>query len=107
MADINEILDGLKDGIKELAKKEAKDFVVQAQGDAEKFLDDIKQDLATWVKQLAKGELSENDFKFLVRGRKDVAEMAALKQAGLAQVAIQRIVNGVIDLVVDAAVAAT
>ena len=106
MADINEILDGLKDGIKELAKKEAKDFVVQAQGDAEKFLDDIKQDLATWVKQLAKEELSENDFKFLVRGRKDVAEMAALKQAGLAQVAIERIVNGVIDLVVDAAVAA-
>ena len=42
----------------------------------------------------------------LVRGQKDLAQMKALKQAGLAQVSIDTFTNGVLDIVINAAFAA-
>ncbi len=106
MANFDEFLNELKDGIVELAKKEAGEFATQAKDDAQAFLDKMKDDLQTWFKQLTDGQLSKEDFEYLVKGRKDVAEMAALTQIGLAKIRVERIVNGVIDLVINAALKA-
>lgn len=106
MANFDEFVNGLKDGIAELAKREAREFLSQAEEDAKAFVEAMKDDLETWMKELADGKLTSDDFKFLVKGCKDVAEMQALKQVGLAKVHIERIVNGVIDLVINAAMAA-
>lgn len=106
MANFDEFLNEVKDEIVELARKEAGEFVTQAKDDAQAFLNNIKDDLQTWLKQLADGQLSKEDFEFLVKGRKDVAEMAALTQVGLAKVRMEKIVNGVIDIVINAALKA-
>lgn len=106
MANFEEFLNELKDGIAELAKKEAGEFVMQAKNDSQAFLDKMKDDLQTWFKQLTDGQLSKADFEYLVKGRKDVAEMAALTQIGLAKVRVERIMNGVIDLVIRTALKA-
>ena len=53
-----------------------------------------------WTALLVSGELTKEDYAWLVASRRDNARMEALTQAGLAKARIQRIVNGVLDLVV-------
>ena len=67
------------------------------------FVDAVRADLDEWARQLAAGKLSKSDFDFLVRGKKDLAEMNALTQAGLAAVRIERIRTASIDLITTAA----
>ena len=104
--DIGAILKNVEDQTKALAQKQIKEYTQQAVADVKDLLQKSKDDLRRWIEELAKGEIDKDEFQSLVQGQIDVAEMRALKQAGLAEVQIESFVNGVIDIVVDAAFAA-
>ena len=106
MANIDKILKDAGNQIAELAEKLFKQFTKQAIADAKDFLNEARDDLQRWVGELERKEIDKSDFESLVRGQKDVAEMQALKQAGLAQVSIDTFTNGVLDIVINAAFAA-
>ena len=104
MSSFDDFVNTIEDGVKELAKKSLKGFKDEATKDAKQFLKASKEDLKRWTKLLGKGELSQDDFEWLVLGRKDVAELHALKQAGLTAVRIDRFRNALFDLVIDTAI---
>ena len=103
MSDFDVFVDAIEEGAKELAKKTLKGFKEESVADAKGFLEAAKEDLKRWTKLLARGDLSQDDFEWLVLGRKEVAELHALKQAGLAMVRIDRFKNALLDLVIDTA----
>jgi hypothetical protein len=103
---INDILKTVEDQAKALAQQKIKDYSQQALADVKNTLQDAKEDLKRWVEELARGEIDKDEFESLVQGQIDVAKMQALKQAGLAEVQIESFVNGVIDIVVNAAMSA-
>jgi hypothetical protein len=103
MAKFDDLLNELKDGLLQIARTEAVGFVEQAKSDGQAFLTALEADLKTWTEQLAAGQLSPNDFKFLVQGKADLARMNALTQAGLASVRIDRIRSAMIDLIITVA----
>lgn len=103
MAKFDDFKDALEDGIKNLAKKTVKDFADEALNDGKAFLKETENDLKRWTKLLASGDLSQDDFKWLVQSKKDVAEMVALKQKGLALATIDSFRQGMLDLVVNTA----
>jgi hypothetical protein len=99
----DQFFETLKTGVVDIAKTEAADFLEQATDDGKKFLEDTKDKLKKWAKMLVGGELDKDEFESLVRGQKDLSQMTALKQAGMAAIRIDRIRVAVIDLVVKAA----
>ncbi len=103
MFDFNGFISSLEDGIKKLASETLGGHKDVAISDSKEFLEKTKKDLKKWTEELAMGELSQNDFKFLVAGKKDLAELHGLKQAGLTLVKIESFKNGVIDIIVKAA----
>ncbi|MBA4358004.1 MAG: hypothetical protein C0405_09810 [Desulfovibrio sp.] len=103
MGTFADFLDMLKKELVEFAEYSWKDFKDAAVADGKDFLDSSKADLERWTKMLAKGELSRDDFEWLVVGKKDLAELTALKRLGLALVARDRFVNGLIDTIVATA----
>ncbi len=103
MFDFNGFISSLEDGIKKLASETLGGHKDVAISDSKEFLENTKTDLKKWTEELARGELSQNDFKFLVAGKKDLAELHGLKQAGLTLVKIENFKNGVIDILVKAA----
>jgi len=103
MADFNDFLESLKKGLEEIIKKNWKEFKDTAEKDGKAFFDKTKEDLKRWTKLLAQGDLTKDDFEFLVAGKKDLAELEALKQAGLAQVRLERFQNALTSLVIDTA----
>ncbi len=85
-----------------LFKKNAK----RAVKDAKLFIEATKEQMAIWVQQLAKQEITKKNFESLVRGERDLAEMEALRQIGLSKVAIDTFVRGVLDIIINAALGA-
>lgn len=103
MSDFDKFWEIVKTGVEQVAKKTLQVHLQDAVQDGKSFLEKTKEDLKRWTYELAAGQLSQADFEDLVQGQRDLAEMESLKQAGLALAEIDRFVNGVISLVIDAA----
>ena len=101
MADIkfDSAFDTFKKGVADLAVKTGKQYEKQATADGQSFLDASKASLQDWTTQLTNGSLSKDDFTDLLLGQKDLFALTALKQAGMAQIAIDTFKNGVINLI--------
>jgi hypothetical protein len=81
-------------------------FSGQALSDAQTFLQNSKDGIARATALYAAQEIDQDDFEDLILGKGDLAEMHALKQAGLASATIDTFINGVLQILVDAAFAA-
>ena len=104
MVKFDKFLKTLKKCIVDLAKNTLSDFKDQAIDDASSFLTDTKDDLNRWTKLLARGQLTKDEFTFLMKSKKDLFELHALTQSGVALITIQKFRDAVIDLVVNTAV---
>lgn len=101
MPDFNDFLDALKGEIVDLAQSNWEEFRDAAVQDGEAFLKKTKGDLKRWTRLLEQGELSREDVEWLIKGKRDLAEMEALKQAGLAAARIDRFRSALIDRVIS------
>jgi len=107
MPDFKEIFGDLLEAVKKIAAEEFTEYKSEASEDVEEFLLDSKSDLEKWVTQLASGELSPDDFEWLMKSKKEVLKLTLLKQKGLAQVRLdqfreklfEEIKNRVLDII--------
>src|SRR5262249_28377664 len=93
----------VRTGVQALAKRTLKDFVTQAQNDAQSFMKQAKKDHIRWTNRLAAKKMTKDEFADLVKGQKDLATLNALTQAGLALARLQRFRDALIKLVIDSA----
>jgi len=103
MASYQDFLNALKPALQDLAKKTLGAYSKQATADGQAFLDAQKANLDRWTKELADQELSKADFEDLVKGVQDLAELVALKQAGLAAARLDAFRSDLVNLVIDTA----
>ena len=99
-----EIFKELKDEAVKLALSTFKEYKDAAKTDAVDLIESLKDNLENWTVQLAEGKLSKADFEFLVLAQKELIEMNALKQAGLALIKADEFKNGLLNLVVKTVV---
>jgi hypothetical protein len=104
MSDFDKFWGALKSGVVDLAKQLGQQYWQAALQDGNNFLSAQQAQLQRWTVELATGKLSKEEFEDLVMGQKDLTEMVILKQEGLAQVQIDRFVNGVVNLVINTAI---
>ncbi len=95
------VLATLKQGIADLAGSTLKQYIAAATADGQAILNELSDDLKTWTKQLASGAISKDDLSDLVLGQADEIKMIALKQAGLAEVAVDQFKSGVFNLIIN------
>jgi len=99
--DFDSLLKTLKDGISSLAVTTVKDYAKQAKADGMNLLETLKTDLQTWTIEVGEGKLTLDELDFMVMSKKELIQMNALKQAGLALVKIDEFKNGVLNLIVQ------
>jgi len=103
MPTFNDFVSTLKNDLLEFAKENFEEYKDELLKDGTYFLEKAKSDLERWTEGLVSGALSKEDFGFLLKGKKDLAEMEALKQLGLSKIRITKITNGIIDVVIGSA----
>ena len=89
-----------------LAETLLRGFASQAASGVKEFKAEAEQNIPRWRNQLKKGQITEKNLASLVRGERDLAEMRALQQAGIGQMALDTFANGFIEIVLNAALAA-
>ena len=90
MPDLEQIWESVRNSVIELAKSTFADLKNEAVKDVTDFLDKTKADVVTWTQQFSKQELTEAEFKSLISGQKDLAEMQLLHEAGVALIKIDK-----------------
>src|SRR5260370_33072288 len=106
MVNIDNVLKSIEEQSKSLAEKLFKQYTQQAFTDIRDFLRKSKADLERWIQELDRGQIDKDELKSIVQGQLGVAEMRALKHAGLARVRIAIFTTGVIVIVGSSAFAA-
>jgi hypothetical protein len=101
MSTFDDFWKSLEQELIEFCEYSWKDYKNQAESDGSEFVQKLKSDLQRWTAMVANGQLTRDDFEWLMVGKKDLAELVSLKQQGLAKVALDRFVNGLIDTVVS------
>lgn len=99
--DFKTILEQLKKGVEDLAERTLKNYVGKAKDDARLMLNEMQEKLKRWTNLLIDGSLTTEDFEWLVNSQKDLIQMNALKQAGLAAIRIDQFKASLLNLVVD------
>ena len=99
--DFEDIFTALKQKVEELAKSFLQHYTKAAIKDGKKFLEETRENLKRWTTLLMEKRLTTADFEWLVLSQKDLAEMVALKQAGLSVIRIQQFRDSLLNLVVD------
>jgi hypothetical protein len=64
------------------------------------FLEKTEDDLNRWADLVDEGKLTSDELEFLIMGKRDLAEMNGLKNAGLALVEAQKMRAIVIQVVI-------
>lgn len=104
MPTFNDFVSTFKNDLFDFAKENLEEYKDEILKDGTLFIEKAKSDLERWTEGLATGALSKADFEFLLKGKKDLAQMEALKQLGLSKIRITKITNGIMDVVVGSAV---
>ena len=105
MSDWSEVLKTLwEENIKKVVQEIGVEFKNEAVQDSKAFLDKAADDLKRWLRQLAARQITREEFEFLIKGKRDLAEMLALKQKGEALAKIDAFIDRLISLVVNLAV---
>lgn len=104
MADIDTLWKILKAELLDMVAGTGEEMARALLADGRAFLDDTREDLQRWLNLLEEGRISRDEFEYLVGARKDLLQMEALKQLGLARARIDELRRAVIDAVAGAAV---
>lgn len=95
------ILEEILAGARTLAETTVRQYTGEALADARNFLSESEDKLRRWTELLAEGQLSTEDFEWLVRSQADLARMEALKQSGLALIRVDQFKQSLLNLVTD------
>jgi len=104
MPNFNDFITTLKDDLLVFAKENFEEYKDELIKDGTLFVEKTKSDLERWTEGLASGALSKKDFEFLLKGKKDLAEMEALKQLGLSKIRITKIFNSLTNVITGSAI---
>lgn len=99
--DLDLLVDIIKQGLLDIAQKEVGNYVVQFNKDVFDFIEDNLPKVFRWAELMISGDLTQEEFQFLVAGLEDIVTLRALSEVGIALVALQRIRKAVIDLLIS------
>jgi hypothetical protein len=71
--------------------------------DSKKFLTDVKDDVQRWISLLAEGKLTSDDLLWLIKGKRDQAELLFLKQKGLTKPDLDKFFEGLLETIISTA----
>ena len=69
--------------------------------DAMNFLTGIKDDVQRWISLLVQGHLTYDDLLWLIKGKRDQAELLFLKQKGLSKPDLDKFFEGLLEIIIS------
>jgi hypothetical protein len=88
--DLSELLNTLVGEFTVLLKNTVGNVVTDAKADAQRFVEQRKDNLQHWASLYASKKLTAQDLESLLRSSKNLFDMELLKQSGIALIAVEK-----------------
>ncbi|MDR0737639.1 MAG: hypothetical protein LBF39_01040 [Prevotellaceae bacterium] len=98
--DLPELLNTLVGELSGLLKTTLGNAVTDAKADAQRFVEQNKDNLQRWAGMYASGKLTATDLEALLRSSKNLFDMELLKQSGVALITVDKFKNDAIAVIV-------
>jgi hypothetical protein len=89
--------------VESFASEKWNDLKDDAVDDAKKFLTEVKDDVQRWISLLVEGKLTSDDLLWLIKGKRDLAELLFLKEKGLAKPDLDKFFEGLLQTILSTA----
>ena len=99
--DFNDIISELKDEITVLFKEKYGELEDEFKTDLALFLETSKTKLERWTLLLAAGNLTLDDYEWLVKSQKDLLALHALEKAGVSKISLGHFKNTLIKTLME------
>ncbi|WP_417558502.1 hypothetical protein [Mesoflavibacter zeaxanthinifaciens] len=99
--DFEKLLKELKAALVDLFGEKWGDLKNEAKKDIEQFLADSEVKLKRWTELLANGDITLEDYEWLIKSQKDLMLMQALHSAGVNKISLGHFKNKVIKTIID------
>ena len=103
MSFLDDFYNEIKDEMTALARANLEGFLEDIKKDTRLFLKKSGKDLQRWMNLVKTNGLTDRDFVWLLKSKKDLMELAALKKAGLSLVKIEETRNKLLGIIARAA----
>ena len=94
-----EVFETLKHGVTSLAQVTIKDYVSEAESAGHELLQQMKANLEKWTVEFTEAKITQLELTDFIEGQKEVLEMAALTQMGIAEADLDNFKSGIFSLV--------
>ncbi len=103
MGDINLFIEELRKNLQKIAAGSFQKYSSQLMKDATDFALKIEDDLKKWELEYSIQEMTKEEFEDLIKSKKNLLEMNALKHEGLAKTDLNKLRNAIVEAVTDVA----
>ncbi|MEQ8702080.1 MAG: hypothetical protein RLT05_36645 [Bauldia litoralis] len=104
MKDFDDFVADVLEGVKALAVGALKDYAQHLTTDAGSFLESTREKVERWGNALAEGQLTAQEFSFLMKSQKDLAILASLAAAGITAARLKRLRDDLMELIIGRAI---
>ena len=102
--EFKDILKEIKGNLLDLMGTKFDDLKSEAKKDVQDFLSASKEKLERWTTLLAEGNLTIQDYKWLVESQKDLVVLKGLYAAGVSKIKLGHLKNSILDTVINTAI---
>ncbi len=99
MPAFDEIWNELKNNVVKYSEENFSELKDEAVSDGKVFLEKSKEDIKRWAELLAQSKITKDDFEWLLKGKKDLAVMEALKLKGMGKKKLEIFAKGILETV--------
>jgi hypothetical protein len=87
--------------VESFAEEKWNEIKEEAVEDSKDFLTAVKNDVQRWISLLAEGKLTADDLGWLIKGKREVAQLLFLKEKGLAQPDLDKFFEGLLEIIIS------
>ncbi|MBF4484354.1 hypothetical protein [Flavobacterium sp. CSZ] len=99
--DKDKIIENLKKELKAIIANSYKDIKPQLEKDLTVFFQTSKEKLERWIVLFSAGDLTEEEFEWLLKSQLDLTVLQALQTAGISKIKLNTIKNNIIKMIIQ------
>lgn len=99
--DKDKIIENLKKELKAIIANSYKDIKPQLEKDLTTFFETSKDKLERWIVLFSAGDLTEEEFEWLLKSQLDLTVLQALQTAGISKIKLNTIKNNIIKMIIQ------
>lgn len=103
MLDLQLFLSDVKSGVASLLRESITAELIDLKRVAHDFISRSEEDLKRWTMLFAQGQITEADYRSLVKGIRGLGEITALKELGLGKARLNALKKGITETIVGSA----